>query len=415
MTTDIVQLDLDWDLINHLADPMAVDALRAEQVNASLLEDALAGSVFDFQMAHLREHGQPATGTVLEAEFDQIHIEKPQTAIGDLIDRLRERYIRNEGRGILRALYEQAFVEPHVVAKQMMREGRRLADLTVKRGEAYNEGDFDRWITTYHKRKGRGLGPSLGFKELDGHFNGQAGVTFLLAPPKTYKSWFTVNGAIENTLRGKYPYLYSLELPADESKGRLLCMAADIPYWKYLKGMLTSQEEKMLDAADDLLMDHGKYKVEKPNQGERSVQRMIERAINAGADCVFIDQLQYIETQAGHSLGALNNTGDYFQVVNDLRNYSDEIPIFVVHQFNRSVMNSKGMPEMQQGKGSSAIEEVATLALGIWASKEMRQDNQIEIGTLASRNYAYASWRVEVKLTKGCELSMIGLVEDEEE
>lgn len=414
MSAEITQLDLDWDLISHLADPASVDALRAEQVSIDVLEDPLAASVFAFQMEHLREHGQPATGTVLEAEFEQIHINRPQTAIGDLIDRLRERYIRNEGRDTLRALYEQAWSEPHIVAKQMMREGRRLADLTVKRGESYSEGDFDRWIQTYFRRKGRGLGPSLGFKELDSHFNGQAGVTFLIAAPKTYKSWLTVNGTIENILREKFPYLYSLELPADESKGRLLCMAADIPYWKYLKGALDKTEEDMLKEADMLLQEKGRYKIEKPNQGERSVQRMVERAINAGADCVFIDQLQYIEAQNGHSLGALNNTGDYFQVVNDLRNYSDDIPIFVVHQFNRSVMNAKGMPEMQQGKGSSAIEEVATLALGIWASKEMRQDNQLEIGTLASRNYAYASWRLQVSLTKGCDMKMVGMVEDED-
>jgi len=141
---------------------------------------------------------------------------------------------------------------------------------------------------------------------------------------------------------------------------------------------------------------------------------MVERAINSGASSIFIDQLQYVESSGGDSLGALNNTGDYFNVVNELRNYSDTIPILVVHQFNRSVMSSKEMPEMQQGKGSSAIEEVATLALGLWANKEMRANNIVQLGTLASRNYSYKAWDIDVELSRGTSFTMIGETQDEE-
>ena len=98
-----------------------------------------------------------------------------------------------------------------------------------------------------------------------------------------------------------------------------------------------------------------------------------------------------------------------------LRDYSDEVPIFIIHQFNRSVMNAKEMPEMQQAKGSAAIEETAHLALGLWANKEMRKNNVIEVGTLASRSYSYKSWHLEVGLSKDCRLDMIGEVTDDEE
>jgi len=208
--------------------------------------------------------------------------------------------------------------------------------------------------------------------------------------------------------------LYSLELPANESDMRLRCMAANVPYWKYLKNCLMPEDRKALEDASEIMDDRGQFRIEKPDQGERGVQRMVERAINSGASCVFIDQLQYIENRKGLNLGAQNNTGDYFEVVNDLRNYSDQIPIFVVHQFNRSVMNATEMPEMQQGKGSSAIEEVATLSLGLWANKEMRQNNMIEVGTLASRNYSYQNWQVDVSLSHGCGFNMIGPVDGDE-
>jgi hypothetical protein len=190
-------------------------------------------------------------------------------------------------------------------------------------------------------------------------------------------------------------------------------MSANVPYWKYLHRKLDNEDREKLRKASEIMDENGSYRIEKPKVGERSVTQMIERAINAGADAVFLDQLQYVESN-GESLGALNNTGDYFNVVNELRNYSDVIPIFVVHQFNRSVMSSKEMPEMQQGKGSSAIEEVATLALGLWANKEMRANNVVQLGTLASRNYSYKAWDVEVQLSRGTSFTIMGETQEDE-
>lgn len=416
VTDEITQLDLDYDLFCHLADEKSIERLRAERVTSELIEDSEIAAAFEWQIEHIRDHGTPASGTVIEEEWEGLSLNPPQTAIGDLIERIRERYMRNQGRTAIRNLYERAYADPLTVAKDMQREGRRLAELTVRRGESYGSDDHDRWLRNYKSKERHGLGPSLGFPEVDAHFNGQLGVTFIIAPPKTYKSWANINAMARNVERGKFAFGYSLELPADEATGRLNAMAGNVPYWRQLKHVLTDDDNKQIKDGLELLHAHGgRFEIEKPNQGERSVQFMVERAINAGADCIFIDQLQYVEARNGHSLGALNNTGDYFEVVNDLRNYSDEIPILVVHQFNRSVMNAKGMPEMQQVKGSAAIEEVATLMLGMWASKEMRQDNEIHLGTLASRNYSYASWKLGVHLSRGCELRMLGTVEDEEE
>jgi replicative DNA helicase len=297
----------------------------------------------------------------------------------------------------------------------MMRQGRSLADLTLKRGEVFGTGDYHRAMNLYNQRVLQGRGPSIGYKELDDHFNGLVGVTFLMAPPKTYKSWVTINAVLENAMQGGFPYLYSLELPAEETDFRLRCMAAGVPYWKYLKRCLTPDDLERINTASSGLDESGVYRIEKPGPGERGVDRMVDRALNAGASVIFIDQLQYMETRKGVNLGSANNTGDYWEVCNDLRDYSDEIPIFVVHQFNRSVMSAKEMPEMQQAKGSSAIEETATLALGLWANKEMRKNNTVHLGTLASRNYGYGTWEVGVQLSYGCALNMIGLVDDRED
>jgi replicative DNA helicase len=408
-------LDLDEEILHHLSVPESIGYIQAEQITSGLIEDQSVKTVFDWQMNYIREYGKHATPAVIQDEFG-IAISEPETVIGDLINRLRERHIRTYGRDIIRNLAEIANTEPLAVSKEMLKAGRDLADLTLKRGEVFGSGDYHRAMAMYDKRALKGRGPSLGFREIDDHFNGMQGVTFLIAAPKTYKSWMTIKMVLNNitTEDEHFPYLYSLELPANESDMRLRCMAANVPYWKYLKNSLMPEDRRAIEDASELMDERGQFRIEKPDQGERGVQRMVERAINAGASCIFIDQLQYIENRKGLNLGAQNNTGDYFEVVNDLRNYSDQIPIFVVHQFNRSVMNASEMPEMQQGKGSSAIEEVATLSLGLWASKEMRKSNTLQIGTLASRNYSYQNWEVGVQLSHGCRFDMIGAVTDDE-
>ena len=405
-------LDLDNDLINHLGDPDSVTELRAEHVDPEIIVDQTAADALEWQLQHLREHGKAAKPAVIESHFG-VTLEEPQTAVHDLIGRLRERYIRNEGQQVVMDLGTLAVRDPFEVSAKMVAEGKRLNHLTTPRGESFGSGDTDRAMKAYHLLASQGRGPSIGWKELDEFYYGLKGVSFLVAPPKTYKSWVSTRSTLMQIIQGGAPYHYSLELPANESSWRLACMAADVPYWRFLRGKLSEEDLKLVEGTMQQLDASGVVRIEKARQGSRSAAHLVERALNAGATSVIIDQLQYMETRNGRTLGALNNTGDYFEVCNDLRDYSDEIPIYVVHQFNRSVMGSEGMPEFQQIKGSAAIEEVATLVLGMFANKDMRKSRLLQIGTLLSRNYGHANWEIKVELSKGCDFKMAGEIKDE--
>jgi hypothetical protein len=412
---EIYALDPDWDLILHLADPESVKVLRAERLSPEVINDEEALNVYKWQMSHVREHGRPATASVLEDEFPNIALEEPQATIGDLIKRLRARYAKNKARDEIKALTKLVSEDPAAVGAYMLKVGKTLTDISSERGAQYGTGDYDRAKDVYNAKVLRGPGPTLGFKELNDHFHGIQGLTYGIAPPKTYKSWFGVNNVVEGVIAGKHPHLYSLELPAEDTHWRVLCMAANVPFWKYERGAIQNEEMDRINEASNLLDEHGTYTVEKPPPGERSAQVLIERAMAGGADYVILDQLQYVENEKGTNLGTLNDTGRYWETLSMLRDYSDEIPIFIIHQFNRSVLNAKEMPEMQQAKGSAAIEETAHLALGLWANKEMRKNNIIEVGTLASRSYSLKSWHVEVGLSQDCRMDMIGEVTEEED
>jgi replicative DNA helicase len=400
----------DIELLSHLPDPESWVVLRGEGFRDALIEDPAVLAIYQWADQHYREHGQVATAAVLDEEFE-IDFTEPETAIGDLIDRMRTRYMKNQGRDAMRAIGDQFKEDPSGVPKLLLQQGRELTDLLSRHGEMYGTGDVDRTLKGYLDKATKGPGPSLGFKTLDDYFYGQRGITVYAGPPKTWKSWFMVKGVIENIFQGTYPWLYPLELPAEETNMRLICMISDIPWHKYIHNTISRDERRMMKEVAKDLDEMGVYKIVQPPQGERSVDSLIGKAQDAGAGSIWVDQLQYVEVE-GKSLGAWNETGKYWEVLDRSRNLTDNI--CYAHQFNRSVMNADKMPSVQQLKGSSAIEETATLALGLWASKEMRKSKRLEVGTLISRNHDFRNWEVEVDLTHRCNFDITGVVEDDE-
>lgn len=403
-------VDPDIELLSHLPDPEAWVVLRGEGFRSALIEDDAVRTIYEWADHHYREHGEVATEAVLDDEFE-IEFTEPETAIGDLIDRMRKRYMKNGGRKALRVIGERFKEDPTSVPKLLLQQGKELSDLIARRGEMYGAGDIDRTLKGYLDKATKGPGPSLGFKTLDDYFYGQRGITVYAGPPKTWKSWFMVKALLENIMQGTYPWLYPLELPAQETHMRLACMMADLPWHKYIHNTLTRDEQALIRETSAELDGMGAYKIVQPPQGERSIDELVGRAQDAGAGAIFVDQLQYVEV-GGKSLGAWNETGKYWEVLDRARNVTDHICF--AHQFNRSVMNADKMPSVQQLKGSSAIEETATLALGLWASKEMRKSKRLEVGTLITRNHDFCNWEVEVDLTRRCHFEITGVVEDDE-
>jgi DnaB-like helicase C terminal domain len=407
---EVFNLDYDEEILSHLPDAEAWLTFRSEGFNEILINDEDIREIFRWQDSHLREHGKPATASVLAERFD-IEFSDPETSVGELIDKLRERYINQMDRDAFKEIQKAFEDNPTGLPRLLIEKGKELDSILGRRVESFGTGDYDRAIRLYHEKLKQGPGPSIGFKLVDDHFYGQRGLTFYVGPPKTWKSWFMIEGVYANVEKGIHSWLYSLELPAEETDMRLRCRAANLPWWKYVRNAFSREDETMADAASEMLDEKGVYRIVKPPQGERTIDDLVGRAGDAGATVVFIDQLQFVEVD-GQSLGAWNETGKYWKVLDHARNISDEIPICFAHQFNRSTMGGDSMPDIKQAKGSSAIEETATLALGLWANKDMRQSSQCELGTLIARNSMYQSWEVGIELSQGCSFEIIGRVEE---
>ena len=410
--SEVYQLDLDEELLSHLAIPESVYELREEEVGFNLIEDDFVADVYEWQLDHIRNHRKPATPSVIAEQFD-LDIDEPLTAIGDLIERLRDRYVRNNARRHMEQISEAYKDDPGKGIEVLPRVAREIIDIAGPRVEHYGTGDFERTIHKYDQAVVKGAGPGFGFKEIDEHFHGMKGVSFVIGAPKTGKSWIGCNNVVKNVMDGAQMEIASLELPAHETDMRIRCLAANVPYWRFVKLMLRQEDRQKLAEVSELLDEIGRYRVVKPSPGNRSFEEMWSRAYDRGAEALIIDQLQYVETRSGKALGGCDPR-EFWQPLNAARDMSDDMPMLIIHQFNRSVMNADKMPEMQQAKGAAAIEEVATLALGLWANKDMRRSGVLEIGTLASRNFSYENWEISVNLSRGCDFQMIGRVEHDE-
>lgn len=405
-TTEIYALDLEEELLSHIPDPDSWSVINGEGVTSEIINDPFVAKVFNWQKNYIRENKKPAPIPVLEHEFPELRLEAPQTVIGDLLDRLREQYANNQQRESLKEILELQKSDPLGVPEILVRKGRELKTILTKRGEVFGTGDIERAEKLYHKEVLVGPGASLGWKELNDYFFGMRGLCAVIGAPKTGKSWVLIQQLWDNVLQGRCTWLYSLELPAVESFMRLYCMAANIPFYKYIHQRLTDDDWVRFYEAADEIDSSGLFRIAKPPAGKRSIDDLVHTARDAGAQVILIDQLQYVESDDGINLGSHASTGVYWNVLNKARDYSDEGPILYAHQFNRSAMNSEGMPSMEQAKGSSSIEETATLALGLWSNKDMRRLGQLEIGVLAARNHEYASWEIQIERKYGCHFNI---------
>lgn len=405
----------DIELCAHLSDPDAWVVLKGEGFHADLIEDEIVREAFKWSKEFIREYGEPPTDEVLDDEFDikdDPFFEEPVTVIEDLVDRMRRRYKNNQQRDRIKQLVKLQKEDPDSVAREMAASGKELQEILARRGESFSAGEGERAVKAYLDYATKGPGASLGFKTLDDYFGCQRGISVIAAAPKSCKSWIIVKATLENILQGKYPWLYSLELPAEETEMRLMCMMAGLPWHKYINKNFTREEQATLIETEKLMAESGAYRIVTPSYGHRTIEELIGNAQDAGAGAIFIDQAQYVETD-NKTLGDWNETGKYWSVLDRARNLTDDICF--VHQLNYKAANAESFPSYEMIKGSSAFVEVATLVLGLWTSKEMRKSSRMQIGVISARNHTHRIWDVDVNLTTDSNFEIIGVAEDEDE
>jgi replicative DNA helicase len=262
----------------------------------------------------------------------------------------------------------------------------------------------------------------LGWDALNDHMYGiQKGeLAVVVGIPNVGKSWVGSVIALEAARRKTKVYFASLELRKELTLMRLDCLVSGVPYARYERGQLTPNELKRLKEAREEVMEFGEYLlIDSPSKkSERSVMELYSKAKHWGAELMVGDQLSWISNEKSYGTASNFQSLQMAEVITDVASTNREMGMASVWlaQFNREAMkNKKGRGGLAQIGLSSTIEQIVDMAIGIGATKEMKQQEALVMDILKSRRSDLKSWMMGFELKDRTSLQVVREYEDNNE
>jgi replicative DNA helicase len=288
---------------------------------------------------------------------------------------------------------------------------------TRERMELYGDG-FDRRITqyvdsNYDAMVNRKRGYYFGWDEIDEHMYGiqPSELAVVVGWTNVGKSWVGSKIAIEAARRGTKVYFASLELSKELTMMRLDCLVSGVPFARYERGQLTSEEIEMLKRAREEVESFGDYlMLDTPKRrDERTVLELYSRAKQWGAELFVGDQLSWLTSTKNYGSNSNFQSLEMAEAVNDVASLTREMKIASVWlaQFNReSMKNRNGRGGLEHIGLSSQVEQIVDWAFGISATNEMKQQEALVLEILKTRRSNLQSWLMDFNLKNQTDLSV---------
>lgn len=405
-------MSLDRRLLFHLTDPDNLIAVWDMGLREDVLEDPLSRAVFRFTVNYWlsTQMQKVPTASVLETEFPGF------TAVGDaeesvvwLAETLMRRYATNQLQDMLTAAAVTAVEDPVATLKALQSQTYSASEAVTPRHSRSDMSNIGERRLRYGARAESGMGVTLGLPELDAHTGGllPGELAAVGGISKTGKSQFLVNAAVAARKSGHTPMVFTLEMSRREIEDRIDAFYSGVSYNRFTHSDLTMDEVKMWHAAQEELAANGPIFVERPERGERTVALMVNRARQAGADYIIIDQLSFIDGDREYR-GDRATTSKHSDIVFALkdeiaRDSRGAIPCLLAVQFNRDSMNGVSLTSFAN---TSSIEQTVDLALGLSRTADMRANRLMRLDILGSRRSDIASWLLNWDLVTTSRMSV---------
>ncbi len=403
--------DLDHRLVSHLTDPKAIAEIYALGVRRELFEEPLCAAAFDFSVDYWVRSGMVSapTALVLEHEYPGLRLDPPGETPEWLADKIRQRYSTNHLQDILRSAAASSFDDPTGTLRTLYERAYEAAEAVTPRLSRVN------MATTVDERRRRygergsnpeGIGLPYGVPELDEHTGGNmpGELSVIGAYSKTGKSFWLCNTAVHPRRRGYTPILFTLEMSIQEMEDRIDALWSGVSYNRLVHARLTAEECQRLHRAQDEMS--GPILVEAPEEGERTVAHLINRARQAGADYVLIDQLSFVEPPEGR----YRSTKEEYKAImkalkNELRRTGQEIPAMMAVQMNRESLNEP--VQLKHFADASDVERFCDLALALERNKEERSNHVMRLHILGGRRSEIKSWMLSWELQRESRIRVV--------
>lgn len=397
-------LDIEQEFINHLAKSSSFEYILREGVSADLLLTPLAKGVFAFVQYQFNETGKVPSLRVLESEFSAASFDEPDTTASYVVDKLRERFQRNEIGKILDESARLATNDPSAAMDRLRSRVFEVEKNTLSQRHVWSPGDHTLFLHDLQQKIQAGAykGVTIGFPEIDAFTGGikDGWAVYILARQKRKKTFFTLNAFIKQTLEDANPYLFTLENTESEIMLRISCMISGYSWDLAQKGIFDSKAWKMINTAWSDFSKHPHH-IEMPPLDERTMNHFALKADKVDAGPMLISQFKYIDGARDRYRADHEERADVaVDIKRTATRQGKERPIIVEAQFNRGGDSMEELEDFDGGKVglTDMIPQSADALYGLFESKDLRANGQIEYGILEARNHDRASWYVKTEL-----------------
>ena len=423
-------MDIEKSLVRHFADLDSFNEIWNKGVRSEHFFDDGVRELFEYSLDYYirSEFKDTATQELLENKFADYFArnEWPEKdyLVCVLIEEMMTKYRKSTTQNILLKAATALEEDPEVGIALALNSLSKIQNdtSTRERLEVYGEG-YDRRVNNYldevanPSRDKKGI--YLGWDELNDHMYGiQKGeLAVVVGIPNVGKSWVGSVIALEAARRKTKVYFASLELRKELTLMRLDCLASGVPYSRYERGQLTPNELRRLKEAREDIMEFGEsLMIDSPaRKNERSVLELYSKAKHWGAEMVVGDQLSWVTTEKSYGGASNVQSLQMAEVITDIASTNREMGMASVWlaQFNREAMkNKKGRGGLGNIGLSSQIEQIVDMAIGIGATREMKQQEALVMDIMKSRRSDLKSWMMGFELRDRTSLKVVREFED---
>lgn len=307
--------------------------------------------------------------------------------------------------------------DPQGAVKYLRSEMHAMAEtITPRHSRANMSEDIAERRQRYLDRGlGEGQGVTLGLPELDEYTGallpGELGV--LGAYSKTGKTMFLANAAVAARRVGITPIFFTLEMPISEIEERIDAMYSTLSYDRISKSRLTVDEMRALQEKQEEMAALGDMLIEAPDEGDRTVAALVNRARHAGAGLIIIDQLSHMEP--GQRVKDLKEHHSVImkQLKSEIgRGAMGRLPCLLAVQLNRDSQTRREGIGLDSFANATEVEATCDIALGLWRNQEMRTNNTMKLEILGARRSNTRAWSLHWHLVRYTGISVERVLED---
>ena len=408
-------MDYETQFCSHLCDSDAVRYFLNEGITEEILFSPAAKSIYVFVQHYMEESGEAPSLEVLQDQYPKfVFTPSPEAAPHWLVTRLRDRYQQAKVQDLIREAAKKV-KEPEGAFAYLRETIYGIESATATKRSLYSPADFASKLEEYRiqVKEGRYRGAPFGFKEVDdftsGHRPGH--LSFTLARPGRLKTWFATYVFVQQALADWCPVLFQLELTEEDQFGRIACLVSGFPYYKWARGEVNEEEFEMIASSLEEFRKHEHYVV-CPSHEERSIAKLALEADRLDAGAIIIDQLSFLRSRKSYS----HNHEAVSEIVYDLKNLATrkrhELPVMCIAQLNRTAAQQDTMADISQAALSDAIGQASDTIYCLHRTRDMADQDQVELGIIKGRSHGVNSWMIQTDLYRRTEFKLIEEVDE---